>query len=375
MTRPLVALILIAACSHNSPAESNPPQPPPEQPAPVHVADAGTPAAAAPVEPVDAGPAPASLEGVTLPAAPALPATPAFLGDIQPSNENPLTPEKAALGHQLFFDKRMSKTGMTSCESCHHPAQGWTSGEATDKKDDGKQNKRNAPTMVNLGYHQNGYYWDGRMPTLEAVTNAAWKGQLGADPKVIAQNLNAIATYRAAFQRAFKEDATAENVPKALASFLRALKTGNAPWDKYEGGDKKAVSKEAIEGQKAFEKANCALCHAPPLYTDTQFHATGAGLSEDHGRMDASKDPKDDGKFKTPTLRDVVKTGPYFHDGSTKTLDEAIDFMLAGGKPGAPNLDEKLKPHKLSDKERKALKAFIESLSGTATYTEAPQLP
>lgn len=338
-------------------------------------ADAGAAAVAAVKAEVAPGPAPASIEGIKLPDAPALPAAPAFLGDVQPSPDNPLTAEKAALGHQLFFDKRLSKTGLTSCESCHHPALAWTSGEVVDKKDDGKMNKRNAPTMENLGYHQNGYYWDGRMATLEAVSNAALKGQLGADPKETAQKLNAIATYRAEFQRAFKEDATADNVPRALASFLRALKTGNAPWDRHEGGDKKAVNKEVIAGQKAFEKAACALCHVPPLYTDFQFHATGAGASEDHGRMDFSKDAKDDGKFKTPTLRDVSKTGPWFHDGSAKTLDEAIDFMLGGGKAGALNLDEKLKPHKLSAAEKKALKAFIASLSGTATYNEAPSLP
>jgi cytochrome c peroxidase len=335
-------------------------------PSPSAVIDAGVAAVEA---------AKASIEGVLLPPAPPLPETPAFLGPVEDPKDNPTTPEKAALGHKLFFDKRMSKSGQMSCESCHHPDRAWTSGEALDKKDGGKMNVRNAPTMENLAYHQNGFYWDGRMPTLEKVSNAAWTGQLGADPKEIAARLNAIARYRAEFRRAFCEDATPENAPKALAAFLRALKGGNAPWDKFEQGDKKAVSSQARRGREVFENvAHCTLCHVPRLYTDAQFHAVGAGASEDHGRMDATKDPKDDGKFKTPTLRDIAKTAPYFHDGSIKTLDEAIDFVLGGGKQ-VPNFDEKLKPVKLSAKDRAALKAFLESLSGSATYSAAPELP
>jgi cytochrome c peroxidase len=327
--------------------------------------------------PVDAGVPEipkASIEGVNLEPAPALPKPPAFLGDAPESADNPTTPEKAALGYQLFFEKRLSKSGTMSCESCHHPDKAWTSGEQIDKKDNGTMNKRNAPTMLNVGYHQNGWYWDGRAPTMEKVSNAAWTGQLGAVPADVVAKLNAIAVYRAAFQRAFQQDASPDNVPKALAAFLRSLKGGDAPWDKYEQGDKKAVSSQAIRGHKVFEEAHCALCHVPPLYTDTQFHATGAGSGEDHGRMDATKDAKDDGKFKTPTLREVAKTGPYFHDGSAKDLATAVDFMLSGGKPG-PNHDEKLKPAKVTPKDRDALVAFIESLSGTATYSSAPTLP
>ena len=164
--------------------------------------------------------------------------------------------------------------------------------------------------MLNLGYHQNGYYWDGRKPTLEDVTEAAWTGQLAAVPAEIAGRLNAIAVYRAEFQRAFHEDATAKNVPRALSAFLRALKSGNAPYDKLEQGDTKAVSAQVKRGRKVFEQsAHCTLCHVPPLYSDTQFHSTGAGATGDHGRMDASKESTDDGKFKTPTLRDVSLTG------------------------------------------------------------------
>jgi len=314
---------------------------------------------------------------IQLPPAPPIPRTPPFLPALEDPKENPTTPEKVQLGYMLFFEKLLSKDRSMSCESCHHPDLAWTEGRPVSPKVGGALNKRNAPTMLNVAYHTS-FYWDGRSPTVEAVSKAAWTGQLGADPASIAVALNTNGTYRAHFMRAFNSPATADNIPMALASFLRALKSGNAPYDKFEQGDKKAVSAEAKRGFQVFRKANCALCHVPPLYTDFQFHNVGwawdLGEKRDHGRMDATKDPKDDGKFKTPTLRDIAKTAPYFHDGGAKTLDEAIDFMVGGGKKN-PNLDEKLKRVKLSKKDKAALKAFLEALTGTATFTRAPELP
>ena len=315
-----------------------------------------------------------------LPPAPPIPAPPAYLGAVAAPAENPTTPEKVQLGWILFFDPRLSKDGSMSCESCHHIAQSYTSGMALDTKVGGKVNVRNAPAMVNLGYHQNGYYWDGRKATLEQVSEAAFTGQLGADPAAISAKLNANPAYRALFQRAFGAEAGKANISMALASFLRALGSGNSPWDAFEGGDKKAVSKTAQKGFELFKKHGCTLCHAPPLYSDTQFHNTGRGWDAakqafaDHGRMDATKDLADDGKFKTPSLREVAKTGPYFHDGATATLEEAIGWMAAGGVKN-PRLDEKLKPAKLGKADKAAIKQFLESLSGTPTFGAPPTLP
>ena len=315
-----------------------------------------------------------------LPPAPAIPPAPAYLGAVAAPAENPTTPEKVQLGWMLFFDPRLSKDGTMSCESCHHIPQAYTSGKALDTKVGGKVNVRNAPAMVNLGYHQNGYYWDGRKATLEAVAEAAFTGQLGADPAAVSAALNGNATYRALFQRAFGAEAGKANISQALAAFFRALGSGDSPWDKFEGGDKKAVSKVAQKGFELFKKNGCTLCHAPPLYSDTAFHNVGRGwdaekqVFTDHGRMDATKDFADDGKFKTPSLREVAKTGPYFHDGQTATLEEAIDWMAAGGVKN-PHLDEKLKPAKLSKADKAAIKAFLESLTGTPTFGAAPSLP
>ena len=315
-----------------------------------------------------------------LPPAPAIPAAPAYLGEVTAPSENPTTADKVQLGWMLFFDPRLSKDGSMSCESCHHIAQAYSSGKALDAKVGGKVNVRNAPSMVNLGQHLNGYYWDGRKATLEAVSEAAWTGQLGADPSAVAAALNGSPTYRALFQRAFNAEASKANVPQALAAFFRALGSGNSPWDKFEGGEKKAVSKLAQKGFEAFKKSGCTLCHAPPLYSDTAFHNVGRGWDAekkafaDHGRMDATKDTADDGKFKTPSLREVAKTGPYFHDGATATLEEAIDWMAAGGTKN-PGLDEKLKAVKLSKADKTAIKEFLLALTGTPTFAGAPALP
>jgi len=312
---------------------------------------------------------------LALAASPAVPQTPDGLpGPTEPA-ENPVTADKVSLGWALFFDKRISKDGSMACESCHHTDSGWATHNATDAKVGGGKNKRNGPSVQNLAYNKT-YYWDGRMPTLEAVSNAAWKGQLGAEPADVAKKLNDIPGYKARFQRAFKSDATAENVPKALGAFLFALKNGNAPFDKFQKGDKTAIGAEAQHGYKLFASNGCTNCHQPPLFTDGLFHNAGIGTDkpeadQDKGRTDATKDATDDGKFKTPSLRDVAKSGPYFHDGSVATLDDAIKTMTSGGVKNA-KLDPLLKAQTMSDKDRADLKAFLESLSGSATFNGPP---
>jgi cytochrome c peroxidase len=344
--------------------------PPSEEtkPAPA-VVDAGAPEPEAPPPPK-----------VELPPAPQIPLPPPHLSDIEDSKDNPTTAEKVALGHQLFFDPRMSKDDSKACADCHLPDHAWTSPNAVDAKVGGAMNKRNAQTVVNLAYHSS-FYWDGRKPTIEAVSDAAWKGQLGADAAAVAAKLNAVPVYNAEFHRAFKEEATTDNIPKALAAFLRALKNGNAPWDKYEAGDKKAVSADAVKGYEVFKKAGCINCHVPPHFTDFDFHNVGVGSDKpeaerDPGRKDATKAEADSGKFKTPTLRNIAVSGPYFHDGSVATLDGAVEWMSGGFAKGKPaGLDEKLKPAKLSKKEPAQLKAFLESLTGESTFTAKPELP
>ena len=314
-----------------------------------------------------------------MPKAPALAATPEGLSELKVSEANPLTPEKVMLGKQLFFDKRLSKDGSASCETCHVPEKGWTDGTALSKKVGGAMNVRHSPTMLNVGY-QDAFYGDGRGETLEKTSEAAWKGQLGADPAVIAAALAKIPLYQVEFKAVFNSDPTPEAVSKALASFIRTIRSGGSPWDLHEKGDKKAASDSAARGFDLFRgKAGCAQCHAPPAYTDNGYHDVGIGYDKaepDTGRGKIAKDDKLDGAFKTPTLRSITLRAPYFHDGRAETLDAAVDYMLSGGiKDKNKNLDPKLKAVKLAPKEREDLVAFLKALEAPATPFERPTLP
>lgn len=332
-------------------------------------APATRPAEAAPQPAPEPTPPPAPK--LELPAAPALPATPAGLPAIPASAENPLTPEKAELGWKLFYDKRLSKDGSMACAQCHDLTRAFTTPNALDAKVGGALNKRNSPTVLNLAYHP-AWYWDGRAATLEAVSAAAWKGQLGADPAAAAKALNDVPVYKAMFERAFGEPASADNVPRALASFFRTLNDGNSAYDRWQAGEKNALSADAAEGFKLFNARGCATCHVPPLFTNFEFE--NAGLGDDAGRKDATKADADQGKFKVPSLRNVALTAPYFHDGSIATLEDAVAFMAKGGNKN-PNLSAKLKPQKLSARESRQLKLFLEALTGQSTYTAEPSLP
>jgi cytochrome c peroxidase len=314
-----------------------------------------------------------------MPVAAPLAATPQPLPELKTPADNALTAEKAALGKQLFFDKRLSKDGSASCETCHLPDKGWTDGKALSTKVGGAVNTRHSPTLINVGYNDL-WYWDGRSPTLEKQTEAAWKGQMGADPATIAAAVGKVPGYEVQFQTIFKANATPETIVQALTSFVRTLRSGDAPWDKYEKGDKKAVGEDAVRGFELFRnKAGCAACHAPPMYTDNAFHDIGVGFDKpepDQGRGKISKNDKENGAFKTPTLRSVTTHAPYFHDGRAATVEEAVDFVLGGGiKDKNPNLDAHIKPVKLSAKERTDLLAFVKALQAPAAPFEAPTLP
>lgn len=346
----------------------------PESPAPTtsSAAPAGS-QALAPASAVVAKPLP------PMPKAPALEATPVGLGELKVPADNPLTAEKVMLGKQLFFDKRLSKDGSASCETCHVPEKGWTDGTALSKKVGGAMNVRHSPTMINVGYND-AWYWDGRAETLEKNVEAAWKGQLGADPAVIAATIAKIPLYQVEFKAVFNTDPTPDAIAKALASFIRTIRSGGSPWDLYEKGDKKAAGESAIRGFELFRnKAGCAQCHAPPMYTDNGYHDTGVGfekLEPDLGRGKIAKDEKLEGAFKTPTLRSVTTHPPYFHDGHAATIDAAVDYMLGGGiKEKNKNLDPKMKAVKLAPKEREDLMAFLKALEAPTTPYERPTLP
>ena len=291
--------------------------------------------------------------------------------------DNPMTPEKVALGRQLFFDERLSADGSKSCYSCHVCEHGLTDGLPKAIGAGNKQLPRNSPTLWNIGY-QREFYWDGRSPSLEKQALAAWTGaNMGANADEIVTKLNALEDYKSQFQKVFQSNATPDNVVKAIAAFERTITTGNTAWDRWRTGNNMEISRSAWRGWNIFQAIKCNNCHAGVLFTDYEYHNIGIGMDQkepDVGRFKVTQNPSDTGAFKTPSLRDIDKSAPYFHDGSARTLEEAVDIMLGGGKPNQ-YLDKKnLEPHKLLPEQREDLLNFLRSLTVNCELTK-PQLP
>jgi cytochrome c peroxidase len=316
---------------------------------------------------------------VVLPPAPEVPRAPLGLPATPSPDHNRTTPGKVVLGELLFFDPRLSGVAGMACATCHQPDHGWADPEPRSRTAAGKLNLRHTPSLLNTAYARS-WWWDGRMDTLEASTLAHWKGQLGADPEAIAAALATNPVYAAHFERAFGGEANPDMVAEALAAFIRTLRSGASPWDRYEAGDADAVSADVIEGFKVFtQKAQCAMCHPPPLYADYGFHALGVGVGtgpEDIGRYRVTRDPGDHGAFKTPTLRGVAAHPPFFHDGSADSLEDAVDYLLAGGhRQGDAARSPRLEPVSLTPVERQQLLLFLRALSPERAPYPTPELP
>jgi cytochrome c peroxidase len=311
--------------------------------------------------------------------------------EIVTPDDNPLTKEKISLGEQLFFDKRLSKTKVMACETCHVPEKGWTDGLALSPRFDGSMNTRHTPTLYGAAFYPN-LYWDGRAKGLEAQITAAWRSQMGAtEQDAIATELSAIPGYSKAFNTAFGGPPTGQRVVQALASFVRTIHAGDTPWD-HQSPLPAELKKTAIgRGFMVFSNVtHCTNCHLPPLFSDTLFHNVGIGTDKekpDMGRGQILADAatkanqpvtdeikKQMGAFKTPSLRGVALSGPYFHDGRAATLEEAMDAMLKGGIKN-DNLDEKLQVWPVTPEQRKDLLAFLNSLTPANKPYKRPQLP
>src|SRR5215208_1984673 len=291
--------------------------------------------------------------------------------------DNPMTPEKVALGRQLFFDERLSIDGSKSCYSCHVCEHGLTDGLPKAIGPGNKQLPRSSPTLWNIGYHKE-FYWDGRSTSLEKQAMAAWVGgNMGVGDKTgeIVAKINALQGYKTQFQMVFQSDATADNMMKAISAYERTIISGNTAFDRWRAGEQSAMSESAVRGWNNFQAIKCNNCHDGVLFTDQQYHNVGIGMDQkepDPGRGKVTNKPEDTGAFKTPTLRDVAKSAPYFHDGSAKTLEEAVDIMLGGGKPNQ-YLDKKnLEAHKILPEQREDVLNFLRSLTVDCTLSKPP---
>jgi cytochrome c peroxidase len=277
-------------------------------------------------------------------------------------DDNPITPEKVALGKKFFWDKRWSASGTVACASCHRPDHGWSDPRRFSIDFEGKPTPRHAPTLVNRLFSDQ-QHWSGVRASLE---EQAGKDVNKTDEKMMAQ-LGTIAEYRHQFRAAFGRDFDPEGVAQAIAAYVRTIVSGDSPYDRFQAGDRGAMSESAQRGLRLFEgKAMCSRCHAGFNFTGENYRNIGVGMTAsqpDLGRYTVTGDDSDRGAFKTPTLRDVAKRGPYMHDGSEKTLEDVIAYYDRGGVKN-PWLSTDMKPLTLTAQERADLVEFMKALTG-----------
>jgi cytochrome c peroxidase len=305
---------------------------------------------------------------------------PLGLPELPVPDANPMTAAKVELGRMLYFDTRLSKDGTVSCATCHDPRTAWTEHRATSEGIKSQVGTRNAPSVINSAYAP-AQFWDGRAKTLEeqALGPIANPIEMGHDLDVMVGDLSKVQAYAAQFQAVFGTGVTKQGIGQAIAAFERTVLSGNSPYDRFENGETSALDDAQKRGLKVFKQAGCEGCHAPPVFSNFRYYNAGVGMDQpkpDEGRKTVTGDASDLGKFRVPALREVANTGPYFHDGSVATLEEAVALMAQGGLDN-PNLSEMLKnvgAKNLSEADRNDLVAFLKALSGEFPVISAPEV-
>jgi len=292
-------------------------------------------------------------------------------------SSNPMTPEKVALGQMLFFDPRLSGSGVISCATCHNPALGWEDGLSKGLGHMGHRLGRHTPTILNVAYGEP-FFWDGRAATLEEQA----KGPIGAAAEMNMASGDAIARissisgYAQAFAQVFPgKPVSMDTIAAAIAAYERTVVSKSAPFDRWVGGDQQAVSPAAKRGFVLFNgKANCAVCHAGWRLTDDGFHDIGLA-DQDRGRAAVAPGIVQlEYAFKTPTLRNINQRAPYMHDGSVPTLAAVIDHYDSGFVQ-RPSLDTQMRPLGLTPGEKADLLAFLDTLTSADPPAVIPVLP
>ncbi len=325
--------------------------------------------------------------------------------------DNPQTTEKIALGQRLFFDGRLSADGTVACSTCHDPARAFTDGRTASIGIKGRVGQRNAPTILNALYNKT-QFWDGRVKTLEEqaalpIVNSVEMGQPSLD--AAAAQIAAVGEYKQAFRRVFGRPPNGPDLLRAIASYERTQLSFDSPFDHFIAGDKNAIDDAAKRGWELFNtRGRCNKCHAltedkrdVTNFTDNDFHNIGIGIIRHNvvalarqaeqlinsgdtaaidraaiqtdmsalGRFLITKKEADSASFKTPNLRNVLVTGPYFHDGSQETLWDVSDHYNKGDGLQNPYLDQDIQPLALTEGDIDDLVALLASLT-SADYKE-----
>jgi cytochrome c peroxidase len=275
--------------------------------------------------------------------------------------ENTPTSAKVALGRALFFEPGLSRDSTVACVSCHRPAHAFSDTTRFSRGIGGARTTRNAPSILNRAYGA-AFFWDGRAVSLEAavVMPIRHSREMGLPLDQLVQRLRTNERYARAFDTTFTGGVTEANLARALASYVRTLRSGDAPIDRFYAGDAMTLDSLSRAGFRVFNgKGSCSICHAGPTFTDEQFHNTGVSWGGgDLGRFAVTRDSADLGAFKTPSLRNVALTAPYMHDGSIATLEAVVEFYDRGGNPN-PRQDAEIRPLRLRPAEKRSLIAFL----------------
>ncbi|MDP2786671.1 MAG: cytochrome c peroxidase [Pseudomonadota bacterium] len=325
--------------------------------------------------------------------------------DVLPLPEAKFNKKMVELGKYLYFDVRMSGDAALSCASCHDPKKGWGDGEALSRGYPASEYFRNSPSILNSAY-KNRFTWDGRLDGSDAGTLVrdmmTEAHTMNMDGRLAQERVKQVPEYVAMWATAVKpgDDPNGMRIFNIIGEFVKSVVSQNVPYDKFKKGDANAISAEAKQGYALFKgKANCVSCHNGPIASDGKLHRLGvpenpeitkdplrhitmlrhfstSGMPNymnthtDVGSYAITKEPKDKGKFLTQSLRDLKYTAPYMHNGMMKTLGDVVEFYNRGGGQGS-----ELKALGLNDAEKKALVAFLESLSGDRVVVEAPKMP
>jgi cytochrome c peroxidase len=390
-----VATVFLSACSardKTTPAASDTTREP----------VATSPSVLRPIPPDDSLARPKALNQVGIPLALTSAVTP---------RDNPQTPEKIALGERLFFDGRLSANGTLACASCHDPRLAFTDGRPISVGIRNQLGQRNAPTVLNALYNRF-QFWDGRAPTLETqaalpIVNPVEMGQTNIDSAVA--HIALVPDYRQAFGRVFGRMPNGTDLLRAIASYERSQISFDAPFDRFMAGDTNALDASAKRGWVLFRtKGRCNKCHLPTdttsrpaRFTDDTFHNIGVGIVRHRvgplareaentvakgdtaaidraailspmsalGRYLITRKDSDIASFKSPDLRNVMVTAPYFHDGSAVTLWDVLDHYNKGAGTEDPWLDQDIQPLALHENEIDDLVALMASLT-SPSYRE-----
>ena len=335
--------------------------------------------------------------------------------NVLPTIQNPLTRAKIELGRQLFFDARLSVDDTMSCASCHDPVQGYTVHAKFGVGVDGQEGNRNPPVSYNR-ILSSSQFWDGRAASLEEQVKAPITNptEMANTHDRAVMTIRGVEGYRLQFKRIFPDEGlTIDTIAKAIASFMKVIVTGPSSFDYYEklrnvenacpteedlaqlkleapvvyaeyesakaAAERHPMLDSALRGRELFfgSRGGCTACHVGPNLTDEGYHNLGVGMDAeqpDLGRVEQTKDEKDTGAFKTPTIRNVAMSAPYMHDGSLQTLEEVVEWYDKGGHANK-HLSSKIKKLNLNEQEKKDLVEFMKACTGEFPKVNMGRLP